>query len=209
MGKTSLFENQDGCKAAPKDLAPNLYGTTRFKRRFISTELTNSNWIRILQDIQTTSQLEEFILLFMALTPVSLSGQDDSIAWRWTANRCYSVSSAYECQLLGATIGFPATDIWRTKTEQKCKFFTWLVLHDRVLTTDNLIKRNWPCNQLCPLCHYLDETTTIFSHYATSLKLYGTTLPRVLIYLTSRCYQLKVIELRGITDRLGLTLLRF
>jgi hypothetical protein len=32
-------------------------------------------------------------------------------------------------------------------------------------------------------------------------------LPRVLIYMTSRCYQLKVIELRGITDRLGLTLI--
>jgi hypothetical protein len=77
-------------------------------------------------------------MLFMALSPMSLLDQDDSIALRWTANRCYSVASTYECQFFGTMIGFPTTDIWRT--------IAWLVLHNRVLTADNLIKRNWPCN---------------------------------------------------------------
>jgi hypothetical protein len=45
-------------------------------------------------------------MLFMALAPVTLTDQDDSIVWRWTTNGCYSVASAYECQFLGAMIRF-------------------------------------------------------------------------------------------------------
>jgi hypothetical protein len=33
-------------------------------------------------------------------------------------------------------------------------------LHNRVLTADNLIKRSWSCNPLCPLYLCIDETTT-------------------------------------------------
>jgi hypothetical protein len=48
--------------------------------------------------------------------------------------------------------------IWKAQTEQKCKFFAWLLMHDRVLTTDNLIKRQWPCDYYCALCLCLHET---------------------------------------------------
>jgi hypothetical protein len=98
-------------------------------------------------------------MLFMALDPISLSDQNDSITWRWTANGCYSIASAYECQFLESMISFPAADIWTAKTEQTYKFFAWLTLHNRVLTADNLIKRSWPCNPLCPLYLCIDETT--------------------------------------------------
>jgi hypothetical protein len=46
----------------------------------------------------------------------------------------------------GAIIHFSALFIWHARTEPKCKFYAWLVMHDRVLTADNLMKRNWPCN---------------------------------------------------------------
>jgi hypothetical protein len=71
----------------------------------------------------------------------------------------YSVASAYGCQFLGAMIKFPVADIWRATTEQKCKFFSCLVMHNRVLTADNLIKKNWPCDHLCSLCLCMNETT--------------------------------------------------
>jgi hypothetical protein len=109
--------------AAPKDLAPNLFKLARFKKISVYAEHQNSNWIRNVQGIHTPSQLEEFTMLFMALESVSLSNQEDSIRWRWSANGSYSVTSAYECQFLGVMINFPAADIWRVKCEQKCKFF--------------------------------------------------------------------------------------
>jgi hypothetical protein len=92
--------------AAPKELAPNLYRLARFRKRSVHVEMKNS----------TPNQMEEFTMLFMALELVCLNDQD-STRWRWTANGAYSVASTYDCQFLRVMINFPATNIWRTKTE--------------------------------------------------------------------------------------------
>jgi hypothetical protein len=64
---------------APKDLAPDLYQVARFKRRTMHTEMQNDSWIRNLQNISTTERMEEFILLFMAVSEVHLSNHRDEI----------------------------------------------------------------------------------------------------------------------------------
>jgi hypothetical protein len=66
-----------------------------FKRRTVAQERHNNNWIRNLQSIDCTSQLEEFTLLFMALANIQLTDQKDDIKWNWTIDRKFSVSSAY------------------------------------------------------------------------------------------------------------------
>jgi hypothetical protein len=38
-------------------------------------------------------------------------------------------------------------------------FFAWLMLHNRVLTADNMLRQNWPCDQLCSFCLCSMETT--------------------------------------------------
>jgi hypothetical protein len=86
--------------------------------------------------------MEEFTLLFMALSSVTLTEQSNSITWRWTGDGKFSVSSAYDCQFQGSIINFLAAHIWKAKTEPKSKFFTELVLHDKVLTSDNMAKPN-------------------------------------------------------------------
>jgi hypothetical protein len=45
----------------------------------MAKELYNLKWIRNLKDINSTALLEEFLLLFMALSDVELSEQKDSI----------------------------------------------------------------------------------------------------------------------------------
>jgi hypothetical protein len=130
----------------------------RSKHRSVHKELHNLNWIRNLKEINAVSLMEEFILLFMALADVELSDQHVSIKWKWTEDSNYSVS-AYECQFKGAIIQFSAMSTWQAKTEPKCKFYAWLVMHERVLTADNLLKRNWPCNEYCSLYYCLHETT--------------------------------------------------
>jgi hypothetical protein len=128
---------------APRNLAPSLYRIARFKTITIHTEMHNSNWIRNLQNIHTSVQMEEFTLLFMALSIVSLTEDKDKITWKWTANGEYSVSSAYECQILGSMARFPAANLWQSLTEPKCIFFTWKVMHDKILIAENMAKKNW------------------------------------------------------------------
>jgi hypothetical protein len=37
--------------------------------------------------------------------------------------------------------------------------YAWLLMHDWVLTADNLMKKHWPCNEFCALCYCLSEST--------------------------------------------------
>jgi hypothetical protein len=95
----------------------------RFKHRTVSIELHDWKWIRNLSDINTSAQLEEFVILHMAISTITLTDQRDKIIWRWTTNGRYSVASTYKCQFIGATIPFPAREIWKADAEPKCRFF--------------------------------------------------------------------------------------
>jgi hypothetical protein len=48
--------------------------------------------------------------------------------------------------------------IWKAKAESKCRFFAWTLLHEKILTANNLQKRGWDHNPICPLCHIDPET---------------------------------------------------
>jgi hypothetical protein len=80
--------------AAPKELAPNLFKMARFKKRTVPAELHNNNWIKNLGEINNPVVLEEYILLYLALSTVVLSDRRDQIVWRWTSNGQYTSSSA-------------------------------------------------------------------------------------------------------------------
>jgi hypothetical protein len=88
----------------------------------------------------------------MAISSQTLTDQQDSVSWKWTANGQHTVASAYDCQFLGAMAFFLDTLLWKDLAEQKIKFFAWLVLHERVLTANNMAKKSWPCNPNCSLC---------------------------------------------------------
>jgi hypothetical protein len=86
--------------------------------------------------------------------------QPDSISWLLTANGTYSVSSAYHVQFLGSHPCFDAHKIWDANAEPKCKLFSWLALHGKLLTADMLAVRGWPHDPTCPLCLSAPETAT-------------------------------------------------
>jgi hypothetical protein len=69
------------------------------------------------------------------------------------------VALAYDCQFNGSFSHFRAASIWKAITEPKCKFYAWIVFHNWVLTADNMLKKNWACNQMCALCLCSQEST--------------------------------------------------
>jgi len=42
--------------------------------------------------------------------------------------------------------------------ENKCKVFVWILIHGKLLTADNLVKRGWPHEEKCVLCNGPLET---------------------------------------------------
>jgi hypothetical protein len=124
----------------------------------VHKELFNGNWTRSIGLITSPALLEEFVTLHMAISSVNLTEDKDQIFWNWMTNRKYSVASTYKCQFIGALTPFPASQIWSTFAESKCRFFAWLAMHNRILTVDNIIKNHWECNPTCSLCYCLPET---------------------------------------------------
>jgi hypothetical protein len=104
-------------------IAPNLFKQARFKKRMVATELQDNNWIKNLGEINSTSALEEYILLYSALSTMALTDQRDQIIWRWTSNGKYTAKSAYNCQFAGAMTTFRAKEIWKALSEPKCIFY--------------------------------------------------------------------------------------
>jgi hypothetical protein len=82
----------------PKELAPNLYKSARFKKRNVYIELQNYRWIHNIGEINSSALMEEYMLLFLALSTVQLSDQEDVVSWKWTTDEKYIVKSTYEIQ---------------------------------------------------------------------------------------------------------------
>jgi hypothetical protein len=156
---TPLWDARWLLGSSPKQIAPNLYKLTRFKNRFVHLELKRENWIRNLGGFDSPELLEEFFTLHMAISSVNLSEHKDQIFWAWTPDRKYLVATTYKFQFHGAMVSFPASHIWSAIIEPKCRFFAWLALHNRILTADNMLKKNWDYNPNCSLCLCLLETT--------------------------------------------------
>jgi hypothetical protein len=47
---------------------------------------------------------------------------------------------------------------WRAKAEPKCLFFCWLLLQNKMWTTDRIINHGGNANPICKLCYSQPET---------------------------------------------------
>ena len=128
-------------------------------------ELQNGNWIRSLRtQITTFVHIQEFIALWIKIQDVQLTlDMQDSIVWSWTADGKYSTCSAYRIQFFGSHCKFQDDLIWKAKAGNKCKVHAWILMHDKILTADNMQKRVWPHQEHRVLCNGPLETRLYLS----------------------------------------------
>lgn len=54
---------------------------------------------------------------------------------------------------------------WKLKASTRVTVFTWLMLRNKILTIDNLVKRGWNMPNRCCLCQREEESVThLFTH---------------------------------------------
>lgn len=93
---------------------------------------------------------------------IRLTNFEDSLVWSWdNVEGKVSVKKAYE--VVSAHLSCPDHKwwfslLWRWRLLLKLKVFGWLVLQNRLLTGDNLIKRGYYDPFVCPLCQIVEET---------------------------------------------------
>lgn len=80
--------------------------------------------------------------------------------WKLASSGQYTAQSAYAALFQGAsaTLFEPAERVWKSWAPGKCRFFMWLVQHDRCWIADQLAKRGILHPEQCPLCDQHEET---------------------------------------------------
>jgi hypothetical protein len=118
----------------------------------VQKALQDNRWISHIIPLSTAQEIKEYVELWEAIGQMQLQeDRDDSIRWRWTADGEYTAKSAYNIQFQGTFSKLKLLPV---------RFFAWTLLHKKILTTNNLIKRNWPNDPICKLCGTDSETTT-------------------------------------------------
>jgi hypothetical protein len=115
--------------------------------------------MRGLKRISTTEQIQQFVDLWTLVNQTCLTQHPDEITWHFTTCEQYSARSAYAVQFLGSFADHTWDNLWAVKVENKCKFFCWLILQNKLWMKDRISKHGGQTNQICSLCHTHNETT--------------------------------------------------
>lgn len=144
---------------APRVLAPDVFKLCSRKNITVQDAISNHKWMLGLHRITNHPQLRQFTSLWTRVSQINLDPLvADSIAWVWNSSQTYSASSAYQCQFIGSISYIQFDKLWPAKVEAKCRFFMWLWLRGRILTSNNLAVRGIPHDDVCTLCDQQDET---------------------------------------------------
>jgi hypothetical protein len=116
----------------------------------VAQALAGNAWTKDITGALTLPVLMQYLQVWQALQNVHLNHLvKDGFRWRWNASGRYSASSAYRALFLGQEAILGAREPWKTRAPNKCRFFLWLVLHDRCWTSERLRCHDLKDDDLC------------------------------------------------------------
>jgi hypothetical protein len=163
-GSRIRFWSDVWCGGSPlKELFPDLYRITRDKEALVDKHLRIRNdmvhweldFIRSIHDWELES-ISNFLDLLYSAAPKG-HGQDQ-ICWKPAVSKIFQVRSFYLVLSSREGVLFPWKCIWKPKVPPRVAFFIWTVALGRILTADNLRRRNIILVDWCCLCKEDGET---------------------------------------------------
>jgi hypothetical protein len=161
-GADTLFWRDKWLKGSKiKNLAPGRFALVPKRtsnRGTVLEALTDDKWVEDLHGNISVAVLMEYVAVWDLLQEVELQPDvPDKHIWRLSPTGVYSAGSAYDALFQGAVLFEPFERIWKSWAPPKCRFFMWLVAHQRCWTADRLAKRGLPHPDCCPLCDQEEE----------------------------------------------------
>ena len=83
---------------------------------------------------------------------------EDSLIWQLNRSGVFDVRSFYIALLKAPSVSFPWQSIQCVKVPKRVSFFLWTAARGKILTIDNLVKKNLPLINWCCLCRCDEET---------------------------------------------------
>jgi hypothetical protein len=144
------------------ELAPCLFAAVRpcAKRvKTVALALSGDSWILDITGALTVQVILDYLLVWDLTRDIQLTqGVDDHFCWKWTSDGIFTTSSAYHSFFIGQHPIDGAGLLRKMCAPPKCKFFIWLVLHDRCWTAARRKKHGLQDNDDCALCSQVSET---------------------------------------------------
>jgi hypothetical protein len=131
------------------ELATNQRSTVR--------EVGDNSWVIHFKTRLQGLARDQWYNLAYRLNNVNLNEENDSIFWRWSPSKTFTVKSVYD-HLTKDDDGPKFQRVWKAKIPEKIKTFMWLVEQQAILTKDDMLRRRW---QGDPACYFCDDDETI------------------------------------------------
>jgi hypothetical protein len=161
-GANTLFWSDKWLNGAGiRDIAPEVVakvGKRSIHSRTVAQALENWQWVSDIRTPLSLAGLQQYLLLWDAVSEVELSEVPDQHRWRHAASGVLSSQSCYQILFTGSATFEPWKRLWKSWAPPKCKFFLWLAMMNTCWTADRLEKRGLPHPVTCPLCDQQQET---------------------------------------------------
>lgn len=131
---------------------------THFKIKFkLLMKKLRSLWNTKIIDINfyfyDVTYFSEYRKLVQMLHGVTMEqGRQDVACWRWNRQGAFTVKSCYKALEGRSLLVNNLHNMWTIRAPMRVMVFTWLMLQDRVLTVDNLMRRGWSMVNMCYMC---------------------------------------------------------
>jgi hypothetical protein len=83
---------------------------------------------------------------------IQFTGDEDAIIWKYECNGVYSVSSLYAIVNFRGITPVHIPTVWQIKVPPRLHVFLWLWVNNKILTRDNLAKRQHFDDLTCVFC---------------------------------------------------------
>jgi hypothetical protein len=146
-----------------KQCFPALFSIVRNKDAMVADNLVVHNGV-IQWNVLFTRQIQDWemdmvISFFDRLYSISARhGEGDKLVWNPSKKCLFKVRSFYEELIRKDDSSFPWKNIWRVKAPTRVAFFVWSAAFGKILTHDNLRKRNVIVIEWCCLCKKSGES---------------------------------------------------
>jgi hypothetical protein len=162
-GSRISFWGEAWCGSVPLlKVYPGLYNLASNKEAFIADNYDlmsgssqwNISFVRSLNDWK----VDDLASLYSLLYSYNLDGGDDKMWWVPNRKGKFEVKSFYFILNSAVSFLFPWKSIWRTKAPPRVAFFVWSAALGKILTLDNLRKRNLVLVNRCGMCKKEEES---------------------------------------------------
>lgn len=123
---------------------------------------------------QETPQIQQMINTELKKRRILPSEEKDILRWGYEEKGTFNTKEAYNIIIKDHLVKDPIwSKVWDPSLWPKISTFLWLLSHNKILTWDNLRKRNFHGPSICPNCRQDEETVNHLMHsYQLAQKLW-------------------------------------